>query len=267
MELEAAAALQHIRASVVNHVGWVDYNRPPVNAFHHDMLAEVTIALDLFAKADDVRVVVLGTALPAYFSAGADLAQFVAIGREGMEAWVGMVHRVVQQIRGSEKPMIAAIAGVAVSGGLEMTLHCDVRFAAENARLGQPEVAINFIPPVGATQALARLMGRSKAIRFLYDGELVTAATAQQLGIVDELTDPSMLREVVQEYAESLCAKPPEALAAIRRTVTIGGGLDFDAGLVVERSAAVSLAETANFREGVAAFLEKRPPEWSWAPE
>lgn len=263
MELEAAAALQHIRLTVVNHVGWLEYNRPPVNAFHHDMLAEVSIALDLFAQANDVRVMVLGSALPKYFSAGADLAQFVDIGRDGMEAWVGMVHRVVEQIRGSEKPMIAAIAGVAVGGGLEMTLHCDVRFAAEDARLGQPEVAINFIPPVGATQALARLIGRSKAIRFLYDGELITAAAAQQLGIIDELADPSALRAVVQAYGESLCAKAPEALAAIRHTVTIGGGLDFEAGLAIEHRAAVSLAETVNFQEGVAAFLEKRPPQWS----
>jgi enoyl-CoA hydratase len=154
------------------------------------------------------------------------------------------------------------VRGVAVGGGLEMTLHCDVRFAARDARLGQPEININFIPPVGATQALTRLLGRPAAIRFLYDGQLVDAAQAAAIGLVDELVAPDDLEATVQRYAEALAAKPPEALAAIRRTITSGGGTSFDQGLELERSLAIELAGTANFAEGVDAFLTKRPPVW-----
>ena len=127
--------------------------------------------------------------------------------------------------------MQAAIHGIAVGGGLEMTLHCDLRFAATDARLGQPEVNINNIPPIAATQALARLIGRPRAIRLLYDGKMISAQEAHHIGLVDTLVAPNELRAVVQAYGKTLAAKPPEALAAIRRAVTLGGGMSFDNGL------------------------------------
>ena len=179
-----------------------------------------------------------------------------------MDHWCELVHGIVQRLRSSAKPILAAIHGVAVGGGLEMSLHCDVRFATRDARLGQPEVNINFIPPVGGTQALGRLIGRPNALRYLYDGTLLEADQALALGLVDEIVAPGQLRASVQAYAETLAAKPPEALAAIRRSITIGASMSFDDGLALERSLAVGLAGTANFREGVQAFLEKRPPTW-----
>jgi enoyl-CoA hydratase/carnithine racemase len=226
------------------------------------MVRQVGAALDQMAADGDVRVIVLGSTNPKYFSAGADLETFAAIDEAGMTEWCGLVHGLVHRFRASAKPMLAAIDGVAVGGGLEMTLHCDIRFAAHSARLGQPEVNINFIPPVGATQALVRLIGRPAALHLLYSGELVPADHALALGLVDRLVDPGELRSTVQSYAGTLAAKPPEALAAIRRTITEGGGLTFADGLAVEAAEAIRLAGTANFREGVAAFLAKRPPTW-----
>ena len=128
--------------------------------------------------------------------------------------------------------------------------------------MGQPEININFIPPVGATQALVRLIGRPAALRYLYDGALLDAEQALAIGLVDELVEADDLRPTVQGYALTLAAKPPEALAAIRRSITEGGGLTFDDGLNLERSLAVGLAGTANFDEGVDAFLAKRTPNW-----
>ena len=179
-----------------------------------------------------------------------------------MAEWCDLVHGLVRRFRASAKPLLAAIDGVAVGGGLEMTLHCDLRFAATTARLGQPEVNINFIPPIGATQALVRLIGRPQALRYLYDGGLVLAGDALAMGLVDEVVEPERLAAVVQAYGEELAVKPPEALAAIRRTITEGGGRTFDDGLALEAATAVELAGTANFQEGVAAFLAKRPPVW-----
>ncbi len=253
---------QHVATEIVAHVGWVRFDRAPVNAFDWLMVRQVRDALDRFAADPQVRVIVLGSANPRYFSAGADLETFRGIDGRGMAEWCDLVHTIVGQLRASAKPVLAAIDGVAVGGGLEMTLHCDLRFAGRTARLGQPEININFIPPVGATQALARLLGRPRALRYLYDGALLDAETALAIGLVDELVEPAQLETAVQQYAESLAAKPPESLAAIRRTITQGGGLTFDEGLALERSQAIELADTANFREGVDAFLAKRPPDW-----
>ena len=256
------AGIYHLRLTRHNHVGWLEFRRPPVNAFHHQMVQEVLEALREFEASNAVRVIVFASALERHFSAGADLRTFVGIGKEGMAKWCDLLRQIVHAIRTSSKPILAAIHGTAVGGGLEMTLHCDVRFAAQDARLGQPEVHINFMPPVGATQALTRLMGRTRALKYLYDGDLLSAEDALALGIVDELIPPEALRTTVQRYAETLCEKPPEALTGIRYAITHGGGLTFDEGLKVEREVVIGLAGTKNFDEGVRAFLEKRKPQW-----
>jgi enoyl-CoA hydratase/carnithine racemase len=199
-ETKAGGAAVFVRTAVRDAVGWIEFDRPPVNAFEWTMVGQVT-----GARGD---------------------------GRCGRRR------------------------------GLEMALHCHVRFATRDARLGQPEININFIPPVGATQALVRLIGRPAALRYLYDGTLLDAQRAKEIGLVDEVVEPGELRAHVQTYAVRLAAKPPEALTAIRRSITLGGGMSFEDGLALERRLAVALAGTANFREGIAAFLEKRPPSW-----
>ena len=251
-----------IRFTNERSVGWLEFNRPPVNAFTREMVDEVHDALAATLADPAVRVVVLASAVDRYFSAGADLNVFKGIGQDGMRSWALRCHDIVRLLRHSPKPLLAAINGTAVGGGLEMTLHCDLRFAAADARLGQPEINIAFIPPIATTQALARLIGRPRAIRYLYDGRLVPAAEALDWGLVDELVAPAELRGRVQSYAETLAAKSPTALAAIRRTVTLGGGMTFDEGLAYELATVVELAGSPDFAEGVDAFLAKRPPNW-----
>jgi enoyl-CoA hydratase len=253
---------QFVQLQVVNRVGWLNYNKPPINAFHWQMVDEVHRGLKQYLDDAEVRVIVLGSALERFFSAGADIATFEGIGEAGMRDWVKMVHGVARTLRHSDKPLLAAINGTAVGGGLEMTLHCDLRFAATDARLGQPEIAINFIPPIGATQALARLIGRPRAIRYLYDGTLLSAQDAFDIGLVDTLVAPDELRAAVQAYGETLASKPPEALAAIRQSVTLGGGMTFEDGLAMEADFVSRLAGTDNFNEGISAFLEKRDAQW-----
>src|SRR5215510_10021706 len=240
-----------IRFTNERSVGWLEFDRPPVNAFTREMVDEVHDALAATLADPAVRVVVLASAVERYFSAGADLNVFKGMMGDGMRAWVNRCHDIVRLLRGSSKPLLAAINGTAVGGGLEMTLHCDLRFAATDARLGQPEINIGFIPPIATTQALARLIGRPRAIRYLYDGGLVPAAEALEWGLVDEIVEPASLRPRVQAYGEELAAKSPEALAAIRRTVTLGGGMSFEEGLKYEMDAVVALADTPDFAEGV----------------
>lgn len=251
-----------IRFTLERQVGWLEFNRPPVNAFTHDMVEETSDGIAAAVADPAVRVLVLASAVERYFSAGADLNVFKGMTGAAMRRWAERCHDIVRLLRESPKPLLAAINGTAVGGGLEMTLHCDLRFAATDAQLGQPEVRIGFIPPIATTQALARLIGRPRAIRYLYEGALVPAAEALQWGLVDELVEPAGLRQRVQAYGEELASRSPAALAAIRRTVTLGGGMTFEEGRAFELETVVELAETPDFAEGVDAFLTKRPPVW-----
>ncbi len=255
-------AYRHLKVHCEASVGWLEYNRAPRNAFDWEMLREMPIALDALLAAPDVRLIVIGSALERYFSTGADLSVFRGMSRADVESWVRTCHALVRQLRAARKPLLAAIHGTAVGGGLEIVLHCDVRFAAEDTAFGQPEVNIGFIPPVGGTQALARLLGRARALRLLYEGELIRAREAERIGLVDIIVPAGELRSTVQDYARALANKPANALAAIRRCITAGLEESFEDGLRVELDAAVELGGDPNFAEGVNAFLEKRKPEW-----
>ncbi len=251
-----------LKIRMKNRVGWIEYNRPPINSFNWEMLRAVPAALEDLLQDSKIRVIVFASAIEKYFSVGADLKCFDGIGTQSMAEWIAICHGLVTKMRRASKPLLAAIHGIAAGGGLEMVLHCDIRFAASDARLGQPEIKIGFIPPVGTTQALARLLGRPRAIRYLYEGSLVSAAEALAMGLVDIIHPPERLHEEVQRYAESLAQKPAEALAAIRCTITEGGAMSFDEGLKMEYETAVKLAGTKDFSEGIRAFLEKRDPKW-----
>lgn len=254
---------EFLKVAVEERVGWLEYRRPPVNAIDWTMLREIPAALDDLLRDAAVRAVVIASALPKFFSTGADLRVLSGMGPSEMRDWVGICHTLVRQIRQARKPLLGAIHGTAVGGGLEIVLNCDIRFAAADARLGQPEIAIGFIPPVGTTQSLSRLLGRPRALRFLYEGTLVTADEALAIGLVDFVVPPDRLREEVRSYAAALAGKPAEALAAIRRCITLGLDRPYEEALALELEEAARLAGTPDFAEGVRAFLEKRPPKWA----
>lgn len=252
-----------LKVQVEERVGWLEYNHPPMNAFDFEMLRELGRGLEELLGDPGVRVVVIASALEKFFSVGADLRVFQTMGPEEMREWTAISHATVLRMRRARKPLLAAIHGTAVGGGLEFVLNCDIRFAAADARLGQPEINIAFIPPAGATQSLPRLLGRPRALRFLYEGTLVSADEALGMGLVDFVVPPEQLRKEVQAYAVALSRKPEEALAAIRRCVTEGMAAPYEDGLSMEREAAAHLVGTPDFAEGVRAFLAKRPPKWS----
>ena len=144
-----------------------------------------------------------------------------------------------------------------------MAKHCDIRFAAGDAHLGQPEINIGFIPPVvGTTQALARLIGRPRALEYLFDGKLLSAEEALAIGRIDIIRSPESLHKEVQAYAQLLARKPAKALSAIRLTIVKGDGMTFNDSLKLECEPSVKLADTGEFSEGLRDFLEKREPQW-----
>lgn len=252
-----------IHTEIVDGVGWLRYARPPMNAFDWTMLEATRAAFARLAADNDARVIVIGTAVETHLSAGADLKTFREATPEDMRAWVEICHGFAREIRECAKPVLAAIRGVAVGGGLEICLHADLRFCDPGARLGQPEINIAFIPPVAGTQALVRLVGRSAAFRILYSGEIMSAEAARAIGLVDTISALGAVEEETQTFAAALAQKPGNALAAIRRSLIDGGGRDFEAGMAIEAAEAAELAAHPNFREGVDAFLAKRAATWT----
>ncbi len=253
---------EHINVESSDRIGWIEYRRLPLNAFNWEMLREVPKALTQLLNDSDTRVIIFASALEKYFSTGADLKVFQGMGPGDLRRWVETCHSLVLQMRAAQKPLLAAINGTAVGGGLELVLHCDVRFAANDAKLGQPEINIAFIPPVGGTQAYGRLLGRSRALRFLYEGSSVSAEEALEMGLVDFVVSSDRLRAEVLAYALALAKKPADTLAAIRRCITVGIERPFEEALGIELNAAVALGDGHNFLEGLSAFLEKRAPQW-----
>jgi len=254
---------ENVNVRIEDRVGWLGYQRPPVNAFDWAMLHEVGQVLSEFLADSRVRVIIFASALEKYFTVGADIRMMLEAEQDGMRKWVRTCHALVRQMRQARKPLLAAIHGTAVGAGLELVMHGDVRFAAADARLGQPEINIAYIPGVGTTQSLGRLLGRPRAFRFLYEGTLVSAHEALGMGLVDIVVPPERLRDEAQSYAVALASKPAEALAAIRRCITEGLEVPFDEGLEIELEEAIRLAGMPNFAEGLRAFLERRPPRWA----
>lgn len=255
--------LASIAIEVTSGVAWLRFDRPKVNAFDRQMLDETERALDALLADVEARVIVLGSTNSAYFSAGADLEAFRDMSPDGIRDWIAVCHRIAAKIRSGPKPVIACLQGIAVGGGLEMSLHADRRFASRNAKLGQPEINIAFIPPVAGTQALVRLVGRSAAYKMLYTGELMDADSALNMGLVDELHSPDEVEGAVQRFGEAVASKPTNALAAIRKCVANGGDTTLECGMDIEQREANALAAHPNFKEGIEAFLKRRSPKWT----
>ncbi|MCB2222632.1 MAG: enoyl-CoA hydratase/isomerase family protein [Actinobacteria bacterium] len=242
-------------------VALVTLDRPPVNALSAALTADLDEAV---AKAEDpaVRAVVL-TGSP-HFAAGADISEFkAAMDGGGEDALANRLSEVVRRLETLPKPVIAAVRGYALGGGLEVAMGCDFRFLAEDATVGQPEIKLGIIPGAGGTIRLTRLIGPAKAKDLIYTGRFVGAAEALDLGIADRVVPADGLDEAAMEYAAALAAGPTVALGAARRAVTDGLGLPVPEALALETAGFDASFATDDAREGVAAFLEKREPGFS----
>jgi enoyl-CoA hydratase len=237
-------------------------NRPDKrNALNTPLREALISALDAIAHDDTVRAVVITGAGEKAFVAGADISEFA--GRSVAEQ-AAMMHRrrVYDVVAAVERPVIAAINGVCLGGGLELALACDIRIASSGARFGQPEVNLGLIPGGGATQRLPRIIGLGAALRLLLTGEPVDAAEALRIGLVEEITDPAECLSRALAVAERIALNSPVAVATAKRAATAALGLPLAAGLDLERAAFLSCFAAADRAEGIAAFLEKRPPDF-----
>jgi enoyl-CoA hydratase len=244
-------------------VAVVTVNRPDKrNALNSQVRSEVVAALDALRGDDSVRVVVFTGAGDKAFVAGADIGEFAQrTPLEQREAMTG--RRVFDEIAAFPKPTVAMINGFCLGGGCEMALACDVRVASDAARLGQPEINLGIIPGGGGTQRLPRVVGTGQAMRLILSGEIVDAAEALRIGLVDVVHPAAELRERTLEFARGMAAKSPVALRMAKAAVRAAAEMPLAAGLAYETELFVTCFGSDDKREGVAAFLEKRPAEFT----
>jgi enoyl-CoA hydratase/carnithine racemase len=244
-------------------VGTVCLDNPPANSYDRAVMEAFAGAVDE-AIASDVRAVVVRSASPKFFSAGADVKGFLQRSAGDNVAMVRRAHQVFDRFAAEAPVFVAAIAGHALGGGYELALACDVRLAAEGGyRIGLPEVTLGLLPGTGGTQRLPRLIGSGRALELLTSGRTVPPEEAYRLGMVDRLVPAGELDHAVGELAASLADGAPLAVAAVKRAVH--GGLDRSLadGLRHELEQLAPLFASEDAREGMTAFTEKRPAKFT----
>ena len=248
---------------VADHVATITLNRPDVRNAMNTALREAMLArFTALASDDDVRVIVVKGAGDKAFSAGADIREFVEplVPTQFREQRKRIDFR--QAMDRCPQPIIAAIRGVALGGGLELALACDIRIAADDAQLGLTEVNLAIIPGGGGTQRLPRLIGRGKALEMILTGARIGAAEALRLGLVERVVPAAEVLAAAQDLARELAGRAPVALRYAKEAVVKGLGMSLDDGLRLEGDLSTLLRTTEDRLEGARAFLEKRKPSW-----
>ena len=251
---------QDITTEQIQGVLTVTLNRPEVrNALRTAMLAEMAEALDAAAVDDAIGAAVI-TGDQRCFAAGADVAEMADMDMTDMlddprpALW--------QRIQQFPKPLIAAVNGHALGAGCELALQADIIYAGRNAQFGQPEIRLGIIPGAGGIQRLIRRVGRSLASEMVFSGAFIDARTALRAGLVSRVCEPELTLEDAQTLARELASRPPLAIRQAKQALRLADEMPLSAALEFERKAFVLLAGTEDRQEGLAAFLEKRPPEF-----
>jgi enoyl-CoA hydratase/carnithine racemase len=245
-------------------VGVIVLDRPPANSYDYDFLRELGAAVDEARYDDDVRAVVVASASEKFFSAGADVVAFKSGSPNRRSMTALLAHEVFRKFEHTPMVFVAAIAGHALGGGLELALACDLRFAARGAyRIGLPEVTLGLFPGSGGTQRLPRLVGLSKGLDLIVTGRPVSPEEAKELGIVDQLhDDAAACRAAAVAYCAKLAAGPSEAIGRAKVATALGYAAPLDLGLAIEREAIARVFVSEDAQEGIAAFSEKRQPSY-----
>ena len=244
-------------------IGEVVLDRPDaMNALNTSMLAELTGHFTALAADPSVTVVIVSAAGERAFCAGADLKERAAMSDALIMAQRPAFRAAFRALLALPQPAIAAVHGYALGGGCELALSCDVIVAEETAVLGLPEATVGLVPGCGGTQLLARRTGPGRAAELIFSGRQVQAAEAAEIGLADRLVPAGRAREVAFELGRQIAANSPVAVRAAKLALRGGADLPLAAALEVEDAAWRTAAASADRREGIAAFAEKRRPRW-----
>jgi enoyl-CoA hydratase len=244
-------------------VALLTVNRPDkLNALNQQVRDEMLQVLTEIEKDDQVGVVVITGAGEKSFIAGADIGEFA--GRTPFDQREAMASpRIFDIMAAFPKPVIAMINGFCLGGGCELAMSCDIRVASEKARFGQPEINLGIIPGGGGTQRMPRLVGLGQAMRLILSGDMIPAAEAREIGLVDLVFSPEELRAKTLELAGKIASKSPLTLRVAKEAVRASERLAIEDGIPYERDLFCLCFSSRDKEEGVQAFLEKRPAQWT----
>ena len=244
-----------VRLEVEDGVGTIRLDRPPMNAIDQDLTRDLLAVAHEVTRREDVGAVVLYGG-EKVFAAGADVKMMADMGPAQVRPMIMGLQEVFNAVEDIPKVTIAAVTGYALGGGCELAMTADLRFAAPDAKLGQPEILLGIIPGAGGTQRLPRLVGPARAKDLIFSGRQVDAEEAHRIGLVDRIAEDPY-REAV-EAARGYARGPRAALRAAKVSVNWGGRVDLRTGVAIEREAFCDLFTTEDQKEGMAAFVEKR---------
>jgi enoyl-CoA hydratase/carnithine racemase len=236
-------------------------NRPAtMNAFNFALLLELKGAVEELRFRPEIRVVIITGAGPKAFCAGADLKERATLAPLEVKRFIHTIRNLFTAIENLNKPVIAAINGIALGGGTELALACDIRLAAETASMGLTETRLAIIPGAGGTQRLPRLIGRGKAKELIFTGKRVPATEALAMGLVNQVCAPGDLLKACRTMAAEICETGPIAIEQAKYAINHGLETDLHTGLAIESNAYWVTIPTQDRLEGLAAFREKRKP-------
>src|SRR5215475_418082 len=260
--MKARMVYQNILLETKDRISTLTINRPDKrNALNQLTRDEILHALDSLQSAPESRVLIVTGAGDKAFIAGADIGEFE--GRTPLtQRDVMKQRRIFDAVEEFPKPVIAMINGFCLGGGMEFALACDIRIAADSAKLGQPEINLGIIPGGGGTQRLARLAGEGKAMELILTGELIDAAEAKALGIVNDVVPLAQLRDRVMSMAAKLAEKSPIALRMAKEAVKAASRMNLKEGLERETDLFCLTFTSEDKAEGIRAFFEKRKPDY-----
>jgi len=242
------------------HVGLIRLNRPQaLNALNSALIRELSQAVDAFEADSDIRCMLI-TGSEKAFAAGADIKEMVD--KTFKEAFLGNFMASWHCVAQARKPTIAAVAGFALGGGCELAMQCDIIIAADNAKFGQPEIKLGVIPGIGGTQRFTRAVGKAKAMEIMLTGRMMDAAEAERSGLVARIVPAASLMEEAMKVAETIASMSLPSVLAAKEAVNAAFETSLAEGVRFERSIFHSLFATADQKEGMAAFIAKRPPKF-----
>jgi len=239
-------------------IGYLTLNRPEVrNAFNQEMIDELREVLALINKDAEIRILIITGAGKA-FQAGADIAELRVMTPLEILRWNEGIVRINADLEKLRQPVIAAINGAAMGGGLELAISCTLRVIVESAKLAVPEVRLGIIPGTGGTQRLPRLIGKGRAAELLLTGDMVNAREAHQMGLVNRVVPDGQAVPAAEELARRIMANAPIAVEMAKDALEIGKDLPLEHSVQYSQKNCITCFSTEDMKEGMTAFLEKR---------
>lgn len=255
--------LKNVSVKTEDGISLLTVDRPKaLNALNYETLEEINWVINSIRNDEDVKVVIITGGGEKAFVAGADIAEMKNMTSIEAKRFAEFGQHVFRKIELLKRPVIAAVNGFALGGGLELAMSCDIRIASKNAKFGQPEVGLGIIPGFAGTQRLSRLVGASKAKELIYTADMISADEALKIGLVSKVADAAELLNEAYGIAKKIMAKGALAVRLAKECINRGIETDIETGMAFEAEAFAVCFSTNDQKEGMSAFLEKRAPKF-----